>query len=77
MFKPEHMCAVIDDAYSRLLGLPTPARDDLDGDELVRTSATTLDLASVAVEPQSSQPDHVLRARPVGRRRSRHEGGRA
>ena len=74
VFKPEHMCAVIDDTYSRLLGLPTPARDDLESDEMLRPSAT-LDLASVAVEPQSSPSDRVLRARPVGRRRSRHEGG--
>ena len=74
VFKPEHMCAVLDDTYSRLLGLPSPAHDDLEGDEMLRPRAT-LDLARVAVEPQSSQPDRVLRARPVGRRRSRHEGG--
>ena len=53
VFKPEHMCAVLDDTYSRLLGLPSPAHDDLDSDEMLRPSAT-LDLASVAVEPQSS-----------------------
>ena len=74
VFKPEHMCAVLDDTYSRLLGLPAPASGDLAGEELSRTG-TTLDLASVAMEPQPAQPDRVLRARPVGRRRPRHGGG--
>jgi glycosyltransferase involved in cell wall biosynthesis len=74
LFKPEHMCAVLDDTYSRLLGVPSPAPDDLGADERSRTSRT-VDLASVAAEPQSSRPDRVLRARPVGRHRSRHEGG--
>jgi hypothetical protein len=75
LFSPEHMCAVLDETYSRLLGLPSPDRDDRGSDERSRTSAT-LDLASVAVQPHSSQPDRVRRARPVGGRyRSRHEGG--
>ena len=74
LFRPEHMCAVLDETYSRLLGLPAPARDDLTRDERERPTGT-FDLASVAAEPQSSRPDRVLRPRPLGRRRSRHEGG--
>ena len=74
LFKPEHMCAVLDEAYSRLLGLPAPAADDLDRDERSPTIGT-FDLAALAVDPQSSQPERVLRARTVGRRRSRRENG--
>jgi glycosyltransferase involved in cell wall biosynthesis len=74
LFKPELMCAVLDETYSRLLGVPAPAQDDLYRDERSRSSGA-FDLASVAVEPQSSPTDRMLRARPVGRRRPRREGG--
>jgi glycosyltransferase involved in cell wall biosynthesis len=71
LFKPEHMCAVLDETYSRLLGVPAPAPDDLDREERSATIGT-FDLA--AVDPQS-QPERALQARSVGRRRSRREGG--
>jgi hypothetical protein len=71
LFKPEHMCAVLDETYSRLLGMPAPAPGDLDREERSATIGT-FDLA--AVDPQS-QPERALRARSVGRRRSRREGG--
>jgi hypothetical protein len=66
---------VLDETYSRLLGVPSVAGDDLGHDEESRRSAT-LELTSLAAEPQSSKPDRVLRPRPVGRHRSRRgEGG--
>ena len=74
LFKPEHMCAVLDETYSRLLGVSSPARDELTGDERSHRSAT-FDLTSLAAESKSSKQDRVLRARPVGRHRSRREGG--
>ena len=74
LFKPEHMCAVLDETYSRLLGMPLPTQDDLSRDGRSRRSGT-LDLTSRAVESQASKEDRALRARPVGRHRSRREGG--
>jgi glycosyltransferase involved in cell wall biosynthesis len=74
LFKPEHMCAVLDETYSRLLGVSSPAQDELTGDERSHRSAT-FDLTSLAAESKSSKQDRVLRARPVGRHRSRREGG--
>ena len=74
LFRPEHMCAVLDETYSRLLGVSSPARDELTGDERSHRS-TTFDVTSLAAESKSSKQDRVLRARPVGRHRSRREGG--
>src|SRR5712691_11475443 len=75
LFKPEHMCAVLDETYSRLLGVPSVAGDDLGHDEESRRSAA-FELTSLAAELQSSKQDRVLRPRAVGRHRSRRrEGG--
>jgi glycosyltransferase involved in cell wall biosynthesis len=73
LFKPEHMCAVLDETYSRLLGMPAPTHDEVSHAERSDRSAT-FGLTSVATESQSSKQDHGRRARPVGRHRSRREG---
>jgi hypothetical protein len=74
LFKPEHMCAVLDATYTRLLGVASPTNDELGRDEHSRRSAT-FDLTKRAEEAKSSKQDRVLRARPAGRHRPRREGG--